>query len=196
VFPESGSELRFGPEPFRTGPKSGSKFSIEAEPDRKSGSGFGAPREVVNRVRTEPDLNLVEGRPSTMSTHSLLSNNIAAPPQTSQPLKCHCSNVAAPVPLKHTLKCCPSNGTVSSNVLNLLPLPHLEWCEPTRRWSPFLNTICRSSQEAKRYLDKHLRLDIALQSYMNGRENGTASPASSSPNSELEKVFNKYKGVQ
>lgn len=50
------------------------------------------------------------------------------------------------------------------------------------------NNQFTSSREAKRYLDKHLRLDIALQSYMNARE----SPASSS--NELEKLFNKYKG--
>jgi hypothetical protein len=61
VFPQSGSEPRFGPELFRTGPKSGSKFSIGAEPDPKSGSRFGASPEVVNRVRTEPDLNLRVG---------------------------------------------------------------------------------------------------------------------------------------
>ena len=48
-----------------------------------------------------------------------------------------------------------------------------------------------SSREARRYLDKHLRLDVALQSYMNNREN-TQTP--SSP--DLEKIFNKYKGVQ
>ena len=57
------------------------------------------------------------------------------------------------------------------------------------------NTICPSSREAKRYLDKHPRLDLALQSYMNSKENGSVSSASSSY-SELEKVFNKYKGVQ
>src|SRR5260221_6583200 len=124
VMPQSGSEPRFGPEPFRTGPKSGSRFGNGAEPDRKSGSRFGGPPEVVNRVRTELDLNLrVEGR--VVSAHSHLNSNIAAPPQTSQPLKCRCSNVAAPAPLKHTLKFCPSNGTAPSNVSNLLPLPIL-----------------------------------------------------------------------
>lgn len=48
-----------------------------------------------------------------------------------------------------------------------------------------------SSREARRYLDKHLRLDTALQSYMNTREN-VPTPSSN----ELEKLFNKYKGVQ
>lgn len=48
-----------------------------------------------------------------------------------------------------------------------------------------------SSREARRYLDKHLRLDTALQSYMSNREN-TSTPSSN----ELEKLFNKYKGVQ
>ena len=48
-----------------------------------------------------------------------------------------------------------------------------------------------SSREARRYLDKHLRLDTALQSYMSNRDN-TSTPSSN----ELEKLFNKYKGVQ
>ena len=63
-------------------------------------------------------------------------------------------------------------------------------------FSPPLSTCIRmsnafSSREARRYLDKHLRLDTALQSYMNTREN---APTPSS--SEVEKLFNKYKGVQ
>ena len=66
-------------------------------------------------------------------------------------------------------------------------------CMPKKKHTT--NTICPSSREAKRYLDKHPRLDLALQSYMNSKENGSISSASSS-NSELEKVFNKYKGVQ
>jgi hypothetical protein len=52
-----------------------------------------------------------------------------------------------------------------------------------------------SSREARRYLDKHVRLDVALQTYMNARE--TISPAAPAPAAtELEKIFNKYKGVQ
>jgi hypothetical protein len=41
VMPQSGSEPRFEPELFRTGPKSGSRFTYQPEPDLKSGSGFG-----------------------------------------------------------------------------------------------------------------------------------------------------------
>ena len=51
--------------------------------------------------------------------------------------------------------------------------------------------VASSSREARRYLDKHLRLDIALQSYMNNRENAQ-TPSSI----ELEKLFNIYKGLQ
>lgn len=54
-----------------------------------------------------------------------------------------------------------------------------------------LKSNASSSREARRYLDKHLRLDIALQSYMNNRENAQ-TPSST----DLEKIFNKYKGVQ
>jgi len=55
VMPQSGSEPRFGPEPFRTGPKSGPRFSIAPELNWKSGSRFGRGPNVVNPVRTEPD---------------------------------------------------------------------------------------------------------------------------------------------
>jgi hypothetical protein len=52
-----------------------------------------------------------------------------------------------------------------------------------------------SSREARRYLDKHVRLDVALQSYMNARE--AIAPTAAAPvATELEKIFNKYKGVQ
>lgn len=63
-------------------------------------------------------------------------------------------------------------------------------------FTPLLSTCilksAYSSREARRYLDKHLRLDIALQSYTNNRENAQ-TPSSST---DLEKIFNKYKGVQ
>jgi DCN1-like protein 1/2 len=52
----------------------------------------------------------------------------------------------------------------------------------------FVRVTGATSREARRYLDKHLRLDTALQSYMNTREN-VPTPSSS----ELEKLFNKYK---
>lgn len=52
----------------------------------------------------------------------------------------------------------------------------------------FVRVTGASSREARRYLDKHLRLDIALQSYMNNRENAQ-TPSST----DLEKIFNKYK---
>jgi DCN1-like protein 1/2 len=48
-----------------------------------------------------------------------------------------------------------------------------------------------STREARRYLDKHLRLDIAVESYLNSREIGSPTPSSS----QLEKLFNQYKGV-
>ena len=54
-MPQSGSEPRFGPEPLRTGPKSGPRFGIVPELNRKSGSGFGREPDVVNLVQTEPD---------------------------------------------------------------------------------------------------------------------------------------------
>jgi len=41
VMPQSGSEPRFGPEPFRTGPKSGPRFGIVPKLNWKSGSRFG-----------------------------------------------------------------------------------------------------------------------------------------------------------
>jgi len=54
-MPQSGSEPRFGPEPFRTGPKSGPRFGIAPELNRKSSSRFRRGPNVVNPVRTEPD---------------------------------------------------------------------------------------------------------------------------------------------
>jgi len=54
-MPQSGSEPRFGPKPFRTGPKSGPRFGIVPELNRKSSSRFGRGPNVVNPVRTEPD---------------------------------------------------------------------------------------------------------------------------------------------
>ena len=83
VLPGSGSEPRFGPEPFRTGPKSGSKFGTGPEPDPKSGPGFGRGPEVVNRVRTEPDLNLflVPRRPLQSGGRTLAQS----PPVTPSP---------------------------------------------------------------------------------------------------------------
>jgi len=54
-MPQSGSEPWFGPELLRTGPKSGSRFSIVPKLNRKSSSRFGRGPNVVNPVRTEPD---------------------------------------------------------------------------------------------------------------------------------------------
>ncbi|KAF8266045.1 defective in Cullin neddylation protein 1 [Lactarius quietus] len=47
----------------------------------------------------------------------------------------------------------------------------------------------RITREARRYLDKHMRLDIAVESYLNSREIGLPAPSSS----QLEKIFNQYK---
>ncbi|KAF8239129.1 hypothetical protein L208DRAFT_143270 [Tricholoma matsutake] len=40
-MPQYGSEPKFKPELFRTGPKFGPRFNGCAEPDHKSSSGFG-----------------------------------------------------------------------------------------------------------------------------------------------------------
>ncbi|KAI0297872.1 defective in Cullin neddylation protein 1 [Multifurca ochricompacta] len=55
----------------------------------------------------------------------------------------------------------------------------------------FVKITGATSREAKRYLDKHQRLDIAIDSYLTSRENLPPAPSSS----QLEKVFNHYKGV-
>ena len=47
-MPQSGSELRFGPELFRTWPKSGSKFGLRGEPDLWSGPRFEDKRVSLN----------------------------------------------------------------------------------------------------------------------------------------------------
>jgi len=49
-------ELRFGPEPGQTGPKSSSKFGMEGEPDPKSSLGFGSPPEMVNMFGPSPNV--------------------------------------------------------------------------------------------------------------------------------------------
>jgi len=54
-MPQSGSEPRFGPELLRTGPKSGPRFGIAPELNRKSGSRFGRGAIVVNLVQTKLD---------------------------------------------------------------------------------------------------------------------------------------------
>jgi hypothetical protein len=53
-MPQSGSEPKFEPELFRTGPKFGPRFDGCAEPDHKSGSGFRQGVTLLNLVRTEP----------------------------------------------------------------------------------------------------------------------------------------------
>ena len=55
VMLQSGSEPRFGPEPFWTGPKSSPRFSIVPELNWKSGSRFRRGPNVVNPVQTELD---------------------------------------------------------------------------------------------------------------------------------------------
>ena len=52
---QSSSEPRFEPELLRTGPKSGPRFGIAPELNRKSSSRFGRGPNVVNLVQTEPD---------------------------------------------------------------------------------------------------------------------------------------------
>ena len=47
-MPQSSSELRFGPELFRTWPKSGSMFGLRAEPDLWSSPRFGGKRVSLN----------------------------------------------------------------------------------------------------------------------------------------------------
>ena len=47
-MPQSGFEPKFEPELFRTGPKSNPRFGHSAEPNRKSGSGFGQGGEHLN----------------------------------------------------------------------------------------------------------------------------------------------------
>ncbi len=47
-----GSELWSGPEPPRTGPKFGPGFGVGAEPDRRSGSGFGVGPNLAEPFRT------------------------------------------------------------------------------------------------------------------------------------------------
>ena len=54
-MPQSGSEPKFEPELFRTGPKFGPRFNDFAEPDHKSGSAFGKGAEFKNCV--EPSSN-------------------------------------------------------------------------------------------------------------------------------------------
>jgi len=56
VMPQFGPELRFGPEPGRTGPESGSKFGMGGEPDPKSGSGFGRAPQIANVFGPGPNL--------------------------------------------------------------------------------------------------------------------------------------------
>ena len=51
-MPQFGSEPKFEPELFRTGPKFGPRFSGSAEPDHKSGSEFRQGRNFPNVVRT------------------------------------------------------------------------------------------------------------------------------------------------
>jgi DCN1-like protein 1/2 len=53
----------------------------------------------------------------------------------------------------------------------------------------FVRATGATTREARRYLDKHLRLDIAVESYLNSREIGSPTPSSS----QLEKLFNQYK---
>jgi len=62
VLLQSGSEPRFEPELLQTGPRSGSKFRVGAEPNPKSGSGFRGGPKMVNLVwtRTGPELGAVE----------------------------------------------------------------------------------------------------------------------------------------
>jgi len=46
-----------------------------------------------------------------------------------------------------------------------------------------------TTRDARRYLDRHRHLDIAVEAYKNARENLSLTPSSG----QLEKVFNKYK---
>jgi hypothetical protein len=54
-MPQSGSEPKFEPELFRTGPKFGPRFDGRAEPDHKSGSRFGRGPKSQNRVEPGPN---------------------------------------------------------------------------------------------------------------------------------------------
>ena len=49
MMPQFGSEPKFEPELFRTGPRFGPRFSESTEPHHKSGSTFGQGRYFENR---------------------------------------------------------------------------------------------------------------------------------------------------
>ena len=58
-MPQFGSEPKFEPELFGTGPRFSSKFGGSAELDHKSGSTFGQSRNFENRCRTQFEPNFL-----------------------------------------------------------------------------------------------------------------------------------------